>query len=935
VVATDHSGYTGSGFVGGYIDANKGNANTTFTVSAASAGSETVAVRYANGTASTMTLSIYVNGAKLKQIALPATANWDSWITETETVTLHSGSNTVAYKFDTTDSGNVNIDNVTVATVAAPPAGTYEAESAALAGGVVVASDHSGYTGSGFVGGYTDGNKGNANTTLTVSAASAGSDTVAVRYANASGATQTLSLYVNGAKIKQISLPGTANWDTWTTETETVTLHAGSNTVAYKFDTTDSGNINLDNVKVTSVTTSPTPTPTPTPTTTPTPPPTGPVGTYEAETGFVSGGPSVATATSGYTGTGYVSGFTGQHARVIINVNVSGAAAYTVATRYTNSSGSAKTLSQYLNGVKRAQVSFPAGSGWLTVSQALTLRSGVNLVEYQYDSGDSGTIAIDNVAVTSGVAMATRGATLPYTEYVASSTTTNGTVLAANRAYLTIPSEATGRRAVELDNTGQYVQFTLTKPSNSIDIRYNLPDSADGTGITAPISLYANGAKVQDITLTSKYEWTYGGYPYDNNPGEGSAHHFFDETHVLTGNYAAGTVLKLQKDSNDTAAHYIIDVIDTEHVDPAFTMPTGYVSITNYGATANGGGDDTAAINNAISAAQSAGNGVWVPAGTFNITSRINISNVAIRGAGEWYSLIQGANGLGGFFATGSNVQIADLSIDNAVTYRNDGGFNAGLEGNFGTGSLIYDVWMEHTKVGAWIDSGTNGLYAGGVRIRDQFADGVNLHANVTNTRIDQSEIRNTGDDALAMFSDGTAVTNSAFTFNTVADPLLANGVGIYGGANDTVADNLISDTVTGSAGITVSSRFGIPFSGAILVSRNTLTRTSGYEPNWATNLGAIWIYANTSNITTPVTISYNTINDSTYQAVLLSYGMQISNLVLDHDTINGAGTYGIDIYGVTGSMTASYVTVTGAASGGLNNPGGYTIVRGAGDTGW
>jgi hypothetical protein len=269
------------------------------------------------------------------------------------------------------------------------------------------------------------------------------------------------------------------------------------------------------------------------------------------------------------------------------------------------------------------------------------------------------------------------------------------------------------------------------------------------------------------------------------------------------------------------------------------------------------------------------------------------------------------------------------------VTYRDDANFDTGIEGNFGTGSLVYDVRIEHTKVGIWIDSGTNGLLAAGVRIADTFADGVNLHANVQNTRIDQSTVRNTGDDGLAMFSDGTAVTGCSFTFDTVATPLLANAVGIYGGSGNTVSDSLVSDTVTGSSGIAVSSRFGIPFSGPTTVARNTLTRTGGYEPNWQTDLGALWIYADQSDITTPVNVSDLTIADSTYQAVLLSYGHRIGNLLLDHVTIAGAGTWGIDVYNVTGAMTANYVTVTGAASGGLNNPGGYPITRGPGNSGW
>ncbi|HEV3171025.1 MAG TPA: carbohydrate-binding protein, partial [Actinocrinis sp.] len=128
---------------------------------------------------------------------------------------------------------------------------TYEAENAALSGGAVVATDHSGYTGTGFVAGYTDTNKGTADTTFTINAPNAGTYTLTLRYSNGTGSTMTLSLYTNSSKLKQITLPGTADWNTWTTETENVTLNTGNNTVAYKFDTTDTGNVNLDNLTVT------------------------------------------------------------------------------------------------------------------------------------------------------------------------------------------------------------------------------------------------------------------------------------------------------------------------------------------------------------------------------------------------------------------------------------------------------------------------------------------------------------------------------------------------------------------------------------------------------------------------------------------------------------------------------------------------------------
>ncbi|MBB4692657.1 family 16 glycoside hydrolase [Paractinoplanes abujensis] len=113
-IATDHTGYTGSGFVAGYGSAG---AATTFTVNVPAAGSYPVGLRFSNGpnpSAGAKTVSLYVNGVKLRQVSLADTGNWDTWATKTDTVTLKAGGNTIAYKVDTGDVGHVNLDSLTV-----------------------------------------------------------------------------------------------------------------------------------------------------------------------------------------------------------------------------------------------------------------------------------------------------------------------------------------------------------------------------------------------------------------------------------------------------------------------------------------------------------------------------------------------------------------------------------------------------------------------------------------------------------------------------------------------------------------------------------------------------------------------------------------------------------------------------------------------------
>jgi hypothetical protein len=484
---------------------------------------------------------------------------------------------------------------------------------------------------------------------------------------------------------------------------------------------------------------------------------------------------------------------------------------------------------------------------------------------------------------------------------------------------------------------GTIFLLIAAEAANSIVVRYSMPDSATGGGITGTLSLYVNGTKTAALNLSSKYAWTYGSYPYNDNPANGNAHHFYDESRFLVPTIPAGATVKLQKDAGDTAAYYTIDLIDLEQVDNAYSMPTNFLDITAapYYAVGNGTTDNTTAIQNAINDAKAQGKGVWIPAGTFLITSRLNVDNVQVRGAGMWYSKLQGSGGKGGFFGQGNNVTVADLAIESDSTYRNDSSDNPGFEGNFGTGSLIQNVWIEHMKVGFWISSGTNGLYIVNGRVRDTWADGVNFSGGVLNSTISHFNIRNTGDDAYAMWSNGIANVNDTFRYNTAQIPCLANTYAIYGGQDNKIFDNIGSDTVTASAGINISNRFNATtFAGTTQVRRNTLNRTGGWEPNWNTSFGGLWIYAENASIPAPIVVDSLVINDSTYDGIKLSYNQNISSTSFNYVQINGAGAYGLNFDGVTGTGSFSYVTVTGAASGGLRNST-YTINRGAGNSGW
>src|SRR6201999_2735415 len=118
------------------------------------------------------------------------------------------------------------------------------------------------------------------------------------------------------------------------------------------------------------------------------------------------------------------------------------------------------------------------------------------------------------------------------------------------------------------------------------------------------------------------------------------------------------------------------------------------------------------------------------------------------------------------------------------------------------------NLWIDHTKVGAWMDGPMNGLTFSGMRIRDTTADGINFHGGGTNSSVTNSDIRNTGDDGIATWADSSlgADANDTISNNTVELQMLANGIAIYGGHDNTVTGNLVQDTgITQGGGITVA----------------------------------------------------------------------------------------------------------------------------------
>ncbi|WP_037603507.1 choice-of-anchor D domain-containing protein [Streptacidiphilus rugosus] len=533
------------------------------------------------------------------------------------------------------------------------------------------------------------------------------------------------------------------------------------------------------------------------------------------------------------------------------------------------------------------------------------------------------------------------GAALPYAEVQAESSATNGTVIGPSYTQGQLADEASGRKAVTLagNGSGQYVTFTTPVATNSIDFRYSIPDTAGGSVYSAPLSLYINGTRQSDFSLTNAYSWYYGSYPFTNSPGS-NPHHFYDEVHrLLPTTYPKGTTFTLQVDSGDSASSYTVDLADFEQVGAALTQPAGSVSVTSKGADATGATDSTSAFNAAIAAAGSGGT-VWIPPGTFDIPGHIAVNNVTIAGAGMWYSTVTGT--APGFYGNSApnpstNVHLQNFAIFGNVQERDDSAQVNGIGGAL-SNSTVSNLWIEHDKVGAWMDGPMDGLTFSGMRIRDTTADGINFHGGVTNSKVTNSDLRNTGDDGIATWADSSlgADANDTISNNTVQLQILANGIAIYGGHDNTVTGNLVEDSgIAQGGGIHVGQRFTSTPVGTTTISNNTLIRDGDLDPNWQFGVGALWFDGSQGAITGPINVSNALIEQSPFEAVEWVEGT-ISGVNLNNVTIAGTGTYALqEQTGGAASFTNVTATGIGAPSPVYNCEGGnFVVTDGGGNSG-
>jgi hypothetical protein len=528
-----------------------------------------------------------------------------------------------------------------------------------------------------------------------------------------------------------------------------------------------------------------------------------------------------------------------------------------------------RTLTGAVNGVIAADASAPALSlgTWTAANGRYTVRTVIAA-----DPAEPASRRANNTSERP--LFVGRGASMPYDMLEAEDGAIGGgaTVVGPNRTVGDLAGEASGRRAVTLTSTGAYVQFTTKAATNTLVTRFSIPD-----GTTSSLNVYVNGTFHKAIPLTSKFAWLYGAEASPgNSPSAGAPRHIYDEANILlNGTVAAGSTIRLQKDAANTGP-FAIDFINTEQVtatanpDPAkYAVPAGFTHAAVQAAL------DTARQNPALT-------GVYLPAGTYATSSKFQVYGRSVRivGAGPWFTRFTAPqdqeNTDVGFRAdaTANGSTFTGFAYFGNYTSRIDGPGKVFDFANVAN-MVIDDIWAEHQVCLYW-GANTDNTTIRNSRIRNLFADGVNMTNGSTNNLVTNNDARATGDDSFALFSaidaGGADMFGNVYENLTTTLTWRAAGIAVYGGYGNTFRNILIADTLVYS-GITISSLdFGYPMNGfgaspPTTFDNISIIRAGGHFWNGQT-FPAIWVFS-ASKVFQGIRVSNVDIVDPTYSGIM------------------------------------------------------------------
>lgn len=243
VIATNHAGWTGEGFID-YV--GEGQVNWSIIVPIESTYNIHIHYSLASGN---RPLKLLVNGEERAVVDFPGTGSFAYWKTSLATVTLPAGSHTLSLA--TNGLSGPNIDKLELSQIVASEPRVLDESNIGAQGNHLLATNHDGYTGSGFIDVVGEGQLDWPLNIVT--------DTefnVKIRYALGAGP-RPMVVLLNNVEVGYAGFVSTGTFTSWNYANLAITVPAGNHTLSLQ--TIGSSGPNIDKVELiaTTSTTSP------------------------------------------------------------------------------------------------------------------------------------------------------------------------------------------------------------------------------------------------------------------------------------------------------------------------------------------------------------------------------------------------------------------------------------------------------------------------------------------------------------------------------------------------------------------------------------------------------------------------------------------------------------------------------------------------------
>lgn len=320
------------------------------------------------------------------------------------------------------------------------------------------------------------------------------------------------------------------------------------------------------------------------------------------------------------------------------------------------------------------------------------------------------------------------------------------------------------------------------------------------------------------------------------------------------------------------------------------------LSVKDFGAVGNGTANDTTAVQAALTAALAQGRALYIPGGTYKITSGLSIDFASSTGADDLRLSV---------FGDGSASSVLYFTAASGALLTIQGGTGGGVEANIKLADL-YLKGASNVGTGLLIDN-IAGLYLDNLRIR-YFQYGIDatdwLSSNLLNC-----EIRWNKRNLRAQYTNFSR-PNALNCYGTRIGNSYEYGVHIIGGSNF----NFFGGTIEGNGmdtGVAASGRWGIKLE-EMGVEGGQVCNVSGtyFENNDGT--ADIWLAQSLYSVGYAITsCSFNRISSTVYTTTNIKCDLSASTkrmiVALAGNAHQGLGTY-------VASASRPYIDLSGAS---------------------